>query len=453
MALPPGLTDLAPPGLGIASTPRAASKGEVLAAVPHVVAFNLTQRCNLACAHCYIAAGPWHGSGQELTLDEGRRIIDQIVELNPGPLLVLSGGEPLLRPDLEAIARHGREAGATVVVGTNGTRLTAERLTALAAAGVTGFALSVDSLEPRYHDRFRHGDGALADTLAAAERIRAQGIDLVIQTTVTAGNRGEIPALAAWCTEIGAVCFNVYFLVETGRGAGMKGLVPEDNDAVLRELLALGEEYRGRLLVRSKCQPQIMRHAFEGGGSTALARYATRCPCGIQYCRITPEGKVTPCPYTPEVAGDLRQESFRAVWEGSPVFTRLRAGELGGRCGRCEYRVVCGGCRARALALTGDLLGEDPACAYQPAGDRPLLLPDGDASYGAAAAPELAWSAAAQERVARIPSFVRGVVMRRVETYAREHGHGEVTPELLDQIRREMPVDFSKKRPFFSRKP
>jgi radical SAM protein with 4Fe4S-binding SPASM domain len=444
------------PDSGTAGPAAGAAAAAAPEAVPHVVAWNLTARCNLACAHCYIAAGPWQRSEGELTTDEVRRIADEILAVNPSPLFVLSGGEPLLRGDLEAIAAHAVAGGATVVVGTNGTRLTAERIGSLQAAGVTGVAVSVDSLTERYHDRFRHGGGALADTLAAVERLRAAGLDFVIQTTLTAGNRAEVGAIAAWAAEAGAVCFNLYFLVETGRGEGMHGLAPDDNEAVLAELVDLQREYRGRMMVRSKCQPQIMRLIHQHDPDSPLAHYATRCPCGVQYCRITPEGKVTPCPYLPEVAGDLRRQGFAEVWRESELFARLRAGGLGGKCGRCEYRAVCGGCRARAFAAAGDPLAADDSCAYEPAGDRPLIPPgagplDG-ATYGQAAAPTLAWSPAAEERIRRVPSFVRGVVVARVEAFARREGRAEVTPELLDRIRSEMPVDFSKKLPFFARR-
>jgi radical SAM protein with 4Fe4S-binding SPASM domain len=459
MTLPAGLDDFrptgAPPGAdpGRGPAPEAAARPE---AVPHVVAWNLTQRCNLACAHCYIAAGPWHGSGGELSTDECRRIADEILALNPAPLFVLSGGEPLVRDDLETIAAHASSSGATVVVGTNGIGLTAERIASLQGAGVSGVAVSVDSLSERYHDRFRHGAGALADTLAAVARLREAELDFVVQTTLTAGNRGEVRRLAAWAAEAGAVCFNLYFLVETGRGSGMRGLEPEENEAVLEELVALQREHRGRMMVRSKCQPAIMRVAHErallDGGESPLLHYATRCPCGVQYCRITPEGKVTPCPYNPAVAGDLRERSFAEVWREAELFRALREGELGGKCGRCEYRVVCGGCRARAYAASGDVLAEDASCAYQPAGDRELVLPPREATYGAAAEPALAWSEAARARIERIPSFVRAVVTKRVEDYARREGVEVVTPELLDRIRREMPVDFSKRLPFFARR-
>lgn len=422
-----------------------------LGRLPHVVAWNLTQRCNLACAHCYISAGDWHAADDDLSAAECRRITDEILAVNPSPMFVLSGGEPLLRDDLESIAGYASGRGATVVVGTNGTLLTDDRVASLRDAGVQGFALSVDSLDPRYHDRFRHGPGALAQTLEAADRLAAHGLDLVVQTTVTRGNRTELPAIAAWAAERGAVAFNVYFLVATGRGDGMPGLEPAANEAVLAELVELESRYRGRMMVRSKCMPQFMRLIAERAPDSPLMSYQTRCPCGVHYCRITPEGRVTPCPYTPVVAGDLRRQAFADVWWRSPVFRALRDGAPGGKCGRCEYRELCGGCRARAQAATGDLLAEDASCAYEPPGDVPVVRPERPAAYGQPAAPELEWDDAARDRMARVPSFVRGVVMKRVERYARDHGHERVTVDLLARVRESMPVDFSGRKPFFLR--
>lgn len=419
--------------------------------LPHVVAWNLTRRCNLACAHCYISAGSWHGGGGELETTRCLEIVDQVLEVNPAVLLILSGGEPLLRDDLEEIARHATRRGATVVVGTNGTRLTEERIDGLKAAGVRGVALSIDSLDSRYHDRFRHGEGALEDTLAAVERLRERRLDFLVQFSLTRGNRHELEPLVAWSAEKGAVCVNVYFLVETGRGTGMRGLPPEENDAVLRTLVRLQREYRGRLMVRSKCQPQLMRHVYESDRDSPLLHYRTRCPCGVQYCRITPEGKVTPCPYLPLEAGDLAGSSFRKIWEEAAVFRLLREGELGGKCGRCEYREVCGGCRARAYSVDGDFLGPDLSCAYEPKGGDPVR-PTRDLRYGDPARRALEWSPEAERRLEGIPSFVRGVVAGRVEAFARRRGYPRITPEVMGEVRRAMPVDFSERLPWFARR-
>jgi radical SAM protein with 4Fe4S-binding SPASM domain len=442
----PAMPAMAAPTLDDAVAERDAAQGRL----PHVVAWNLTRRCNLACAHCYIAAGDWHARDDDLTTAECRRITDEILAVNPGAMFVLSGGEPLLRDDLESIAEHATDGGATVVVGTNGTLLDSDRLRSLGHAGVRGFALSVDSLDPTYHDRFRHGAGALRETLAAADRVTGHGLDFIVQMTVTRGNRHEIRTVAEWAADRGAVAFNLYFLVATGRGQGMRGLEPAENEAVLEELVELERRYQGRMMVRSKCNPQLMRLVVDASPESPLLNYETRCPCGVHYCRITPEGRVTPCPYTPVVAGDLRTRSFPEVWWRSPVFRALRDREPGGRCGRCEYRQVCGGCRARAHAESGDLLAEDASCAYEPAGG-PVIRPDRDTTYGRPARPELEWDDDARARMDRIPSFVRGVVTRRVEAFARERGIGRVTAGTLDEVRRSLPVDFSRKKPSFLR--
>jgi radical SAM protein with 4Fe4S-binding SPASM domain len=416
--------------------------------VPHVVAWNLTRRCNLECAHCYIAAGPHESATSEVTTTEAMRIVEELLAVNPAPLLILSGGEPLLRTDLTQIAAYASERGATVVVGTNGTLLTDERIAALKGAGVRGVAVSIDSLRPQYHDNFRHGKGSLDDTIMALGRLRAQRLDFIIQTTATRGNRKELERIAQWSAEQGAVAFNCYFLVATGRGAGLSDLAPAEYEAVLADLARWQRDYRGRMMVRAKCAPHFMRHVHVLDPDSQILNYQTRCPCGTQYCRITPDGKVTPCPYLPEVAGDLRTQSFGEIWRSAPLFQQLREGQLGGKCGRCEYQKLCGGCRARAFALEGDVMAADPSCAYEPHGAAVIEI-DRDVTYGQDFVPALVWSTAARERLERIPSFVRGVVTKRIEDWAKERGLREITPELLGEIRSAMPIDFSKKRPFF----
>lgn len=428
-----------------------AGEGEPGDFVPHVVAWNLTARCNLQCAHCYISAGPDAQAADELTTEECLRIADEIFALNPAPMFILSGGEPLLRDDLTVIASHAAQRGATVVVGTNGTLLTDEKIDELKDAGVTGVAVSVESLDPTYHDRFRRGHGSWQATMEAVERLGARGLDFVIQTTLTKGNRDELRRLVAWSAERGAVSFNAYFLVSAGRGARMSDLSPEDYEVLLGELVDLHGEYQGRMLVRAKCAPHFMRLVHERVPDSPILNYRTRCPCGVQYARVTPEGKLTACPYLPVPAGDLRREPFGEVWRRAPLFASLRGGELGGRCGQCEYRMVCGGCRARAYGATGDYLAEDPSCTYQPNPDRAVVRPEPEMTYGAPVQAELPWSPEAEARLQRIPSFVRGVVAQRLEAYARREGHAVITAELMREVRRTMPVDFSKRLPFFSR--
>jgi radical SAM protein with 4Fe4S-binding SPASM domain len=418
--------------------------------VPHVVAWNLTRRCNLECAHCYISAGPSEDATSELDTAACLKVLDQLLEVNPSPLLILSGGEPLLRDDLTTIAKRASDGGATVVIGTNGTLLTEARIGALQQAGVQGFAVSVDSLRPSYHDNFRHGRGALADTQAAMRRLRAHRLDFIVQTTATKGNREELGQLVAWSADQGAVAFNCYFLVRTGRGAGLTDLSPAEYEVVLADLARWQKEYRGTMLVRSKCAPHFMRHVHETDPESPVLNYETRCPCGTQYCRITPDGRLTPCPYLPEVAGDLRRQSFAEIWRAAPLFQRMREGKLGGKCGDCEYRAMCGGCRARAFATTGDVLAADPSCSYEPRPGAAVIETRRTVTYGAEFRTGLTWTPAARARLERIPSFVRGVVAQRVEEFVRRQGGREVTVEVLSQIRGAMPIDFSKRRPFFT---
>src|SRR2546423_12767330 len=176
--------------------------------VPHVIAWNLTKRCNLECAHGYISAGPSGGAAAELDTADCLAIVDQLLAVTPAPLLILSGGEPLLRRDLGEIAHYASANGATVVVGTNGTLLTDERIGALTEAGVRGVAVSVDSLRPSYHDNFRRGRGALADVQAAVARPRAAPLDLILPTAVTQGDRAGLGALGGGWAGPGGGSFN-----------------------------------------------------------------------------------------------------------------------------------------------------------------------------------------------------------------------------------------------------
>lgn len=416
--------------------------------LPHVVAWNLTKKCNLKCTHCYISAGPFEDARDELTPDECLRVVDQLVEVNPSPMLILSGGEPLLRADLPSLAAHAVKRGATVVVGTNGTLLTDAKVAMLKDAGVSGVAVSVDSLEPHAHDAFRGGSQALKRTLAALDHLRAHRLDFVIQTTASPANQDQIPQIVEWAAGQGAVCFNLYFLVPTGRGADLVDLPPDRIEHLLHELAQAERVQRGAMMVRAKCAPHFIRHVHETDPDSPVLTYRTRCPCGIDYCRITPDGKLTPCPYMPSIAGDLRLHTFGEIWNGSPLLDSLRQRQLGGKCGRCEYRLICGGCRARALATTGDPLEADPSCTYEPMEGREVI-PRRTMTYGGAHTASLTWDPGAQDRMNKIPSFVRGVVMKRVEDFARERGLDRVTPDLLMEVRSAMPVDFSKKRPFF----
>jgi radical SAM protein with 4Fe4S-binding SPASM domain len=192
------------------------------------------------------------------------------------------------------------------------------------------------------------------------------------------------------------------------------------------------------LLIRAKCAPHFRRILYEMNPSSPLLKnYAHgSCPAGKYYCRITPEGDVTPCPYMPVAVGNLRTTSFDELWRSAPVFGALRDPKLGGRCGTCEFSKVCGGCRCRAYATHGDILAEDPACGYQPGahGGTVIELP-ATLTFGLAVDYQLTWEPAARERLQGIPSFARGMVVKAVEAYARGRGETVITPAVLAEVR------------------
>lgn len=392
--------------------------------LPRVIAWNLTTGCNQACAHCYMSAR--RGRGEELGLEECQRIADEILALQPSPMFVLSGGEPLTWPHLEELAEHCTRGGATVVIGTNGTLLTGARIESLARAGVQGFALSVDSLDPAVHDRFRGTPGALDQVLAAVSRLQEAGLPFVIQSTLGRGTRRELAALVAWARAEGAFAFNLYLHVETGRGRELEALSASETEETLAELVELERQHRGAMLVRAKCLPQFVRLAHAADPETPVLDQDTRCPAGLWYCRITPAGRLTPCPYLPAEVGDLRASSFGELWGSSPLLASLREGSSTGRCGSCAYVRACGGCRARAAA-EGELRGPDPSCPHEPDGRQ---LPEQR---------ELLWDPVAEARISRLPAFARQMARSRIEARARREGLDTVDSDWLDDVMAALP--------------
>ncbi len=380
---------------------------------PEIVSWNTTQRCNLRCGHCYLAAG--RAASDELTLDEGRLLIDELALLGT-QMLILSGGEPLLRPDLDELVEHAAGRGLLPVLGTNGLLLTRARTLRLKELGLAGAAISLDSLEPKLHDRFRGARGAWHRAVRGIRACVAEDVPVIVQTTALSWNCGEIEALIRFAEDESAAGFTLYFLVCTGRAETLGDISPAQYERAL-ETLTEAQERHPRLMIRARCAPQIARIASRR--ASALVASAG-CLAGRQYCRITADGRVTPCPYLPLEAGAIRERSFTEIWQHAPILRRLRDEVPTGRCGTCEFREVCGGCRARAVALTGDLSGEDPWCAYQPLG-RAAEVQDSP----------LCWTREANERVERIPPFVRERVKLAVEQAARGSGRTEITVDEL----------------------
>jgi radical SAM protein with 4Fe4S-binding SPASM domain len=397
-----------------------------------LLAINLTRRCNLACAHCYLDAETLRGgSPNELGAQEVKDLLDQVAARDAATMVVLTGGEPLARRDLEAIIAHGAERGLAMVVGSNGTLLSKRRVRSLRDAGALGIGISVDSLDADYHDRFRGLPGAWARTMAGIENCRSGGLDFQIHFSIGDGNAHELAAMIAFCRATGARVLNVFFLVCTGRGEAMSDISPQRYEEVLRELVESQARYQD-LIIRARCAPHFKRVAYQCNPDSPLNRISGRdgdgCIAGIHYCRITPEGGVTACPYIAKEQGNIRERAFLDIWDSSADFQRLRAPELRGKCGDCEYRQLCGGCRARPVALGDDLMDADPVCAYMPRSG-PTVVP-----LSSFENKHVRWSVEADRRLLRIPAFVRKLVKKRAEAYVAELGEELVTPAHLSTL-------------------
>jgi radical SAM protein with 4Fe4S-binding SPASM domain len=436
---------------------------------PYVVSWNLTYRCNLACEHCYLDAGgtPLVGTENfadrsELGTEECFRVIDEIAAFAPECVTILTGGEPLLRRDILEIVRRAAQRELWVVVGTNGVSITENLAGRLKEAGARGLSLSLDALDPDRHDRFRNVRGAWRNTVQGAEILNRTGLPFIVQTTVGSHNLGELEAIADFAHDrLAAKVWNLYFLVPTGRGQFVSNITPAQYDEVLASLYRIQRKYDRRMLVNAKCAPHDIKTVLENAGThtepippvRTYSGGAGGCPAGTHYMGIRPNGDVTPCPYLPVFAGTLRSSSLADLWTSSALFAGIRQRtSLGGRCGACEMNGHCGGCRARAYGMTGDLMAEDPLCTHVPgtfAGSPLLAIGRGSGAgaqgppaiqYGPESPTTIAWDDAAAARMKKIPAFVRGMVVRGVEESCRRNGISRVTAEELERIRARMPT-------------
>jgi AdoMet-dependent heme synthase len=438
--------------------------------LPYTISWNLTQRCNQQCAHCYLSAFPHADSTDELTTEECLRVMDEMAGVNPDLLLILTGGEPFLRRDLFDLAGHAAQRGFTVVLGTNGYLLREKQATAMRQHGIQGASISLDSTDAGRHDAFRQFPGSWEGAIRATEALRAEGLTFSLHMSVTEWNVGEIPAMIDLARRLEARVLNLFFLVRTGRGEGLPDIPAQEYERVLTEVARAQtaapagpqlpaqpnagpvEPWRrelgraGELVIRAKCAPFFRRILYGLDPASALLRNFAEgsCPAGRHYCRIMPNGDVTACPYMPVVAGNLRQTPFCELWRDAGLFNDLRGGRLGGRCGACEFSRICGGCRCRAYATFGDYLAEDPACAYQPGayGGQVIELPTHQ-TFGMPVEPTLTWSVEAQSRLKSIPGFARGMVVAGMERYARDRGIAVITPELMQEARQRMAGRFA----------
>ncbi len=350
-------------------------KRKILRADLRMIAWEVTRSCNLSCLHCRAAAerGPYEG---EFTTQECFGFIDEVAAFS-SPVLILTGGEPLLREDIFEVAAYVKRKGLRAVMAVNGTLLDAEKATAAKQAGIQRVSISLDGASAQGHDRFRGVVGAFAGAMEGIRYLKEVGLDFQINTTVTKRNLAEMKDILRLSIRLGAVAHHIFLLVPTGRGKELAGeeITAEDYERTLVWFYEQGDEVP--LQLKATCAPQYYRIVHQHGGARArrgegerLDAFTRGCLGGISFCFLSHRGDVQPCGYLEIIGGNIRERHFKEIWEEAEVFRKLRdLNNLKGKCGRCEYQVVCGGCRARAFALTGDYLEEEPFCPYEPLRD------------------------------------------------------------------------------------
>ena len=351
---------------------------------PLLLIWEVTRACELACRHCRAEAIPGRHP-QELTLDEGRRLLDQVVGMGT-PLVVFTGGDPLQREDLEDLIRHGKDIGLRVgAIPAATERLTRERVQSLKAAGLDQMALSLDGSTAEAHDDFRQVPGSFERTMLGAKWAQEEEQPLQFNTVFGSWNAGDFEALAAIVRANNVVFWEIFFLVETGRGSVLKGCTPEQCESLFEEIYRFARNTP--IIVKVTEAPHyrryVLEHADELGMEAAPGPSGVVVPesipgplrrhtgmgvnSGKGFCFIDHIGNICPSGFLPLESGNVRYYPLASVYRDAPVFKALRdTDQLTGRCGRCPYRLVCGGSRARAYALTGDFRSEDAACGYEP---------------------------------------------------------------------------------------
>jgi heme b synthase len=340
---------------------------------PRIIAWELTNACNLACIHCRASAIKEPQPG-ELSTAQARHFVDELVDYKP--ILILTGGEPLLRADVFDIARYATRKGLRAVLATNGTLLTLQIVRKLKTAGIQRVSISIDGATREMHDVFRGEAGAFEGALRGIDILKKEGISFQINTTITKRNLTHIPQIHDLAIELKASALHIFLLVPTGRGEEIvsEEIPPEEYEKVLNWFYDRSKDKR--IQFKATCAPhyfRIMRQRTKVEGiritpqTHGLEAMTKGCLGGSAFCFVSSKGNVYPCGYLPALAGNILEKPFKTIWEKSKVFNDLRdPGLLKGKCGLCEYKNVCGGCRARAYAGTGDYLDEEPFCMYVP---------------------------------------------------------------------------------------
>ena len=353
--------------------------------LPRVVAWEVTKKCNLACVHCRGASECLEYEG-ELTTAECFAQVDELAKLGK-PIIILTGGEPLMRRDLFDIARYAIAQGLRVVIATNGTLLTPAIAQQMKETGIPRISVSLDFPTAAAHDDFRGQPGAFAGAVRGIRIATEAGVKFQMNTTITQLNVDCLEDLLNLALELGAEAFHPFFLVPTGRGKDLAALelTAEEYERALNWVCDRQKELAERIFFkptdaphyfrilrqRTACGDGAMHHSIAAhglrtahGGLSTLSR---GCLAGVGFMFISNVGDVQGCGYLAVQAGNVREQPLSEIWHCSALFNDLRQFDaLTGKCGLCEYRRVCGGCRARAYEASGDYMAEEPYCIYEP---------------------------------------------------------------------------------------
>ena len=348
------------------------------ARAPRLVAWEATRACDLACLHCRAVAQP-RPDPRQLSTDEAFRLVDDITAFQEPVILILTGGDPLKREDIFDVTARASRAGLRVVMSPSGTQVSPATVRRLKEVGVQRISVSLDGSTAQVHDSFRQVPGAFAEATQSLAYAREGGLPFQINTTVTRHNRNDLTNMLRLAVQMGAAAWDVFMLVPTGRGKVQMEITPEEYEETLHFVYEVSRT--APIQVKMTCAPHFKRVQVQerrraraaGTGTDAMAQahpahgFSRGCMAGFGFCFVSHIGEVGGCGYLPLLAGNVRQGSLVEVYRESPLFKSIRDPNLlQGRCGICEYRVLCGGCRARALGASGNYLEEEPFCTYQP---------------------------------------------------------------------------------------
>lgn len=344
------------------------------------LAWEVTRRCNLRCVHCRCSSDETSYDG-DFTTDEGKRLLSEIAEFAK-PVVVLSGGEPLLRDDIFELASFGTSLGLRMCMATNGALVDDEVCRRMDEADIKMVSLSLDGSTAAIHDDFRRCPGAFDGVVRAAETFRRNGRKFLINSSFTKRNQADIPDVFRLAKSLGATAWYLFMIVPTGRGQEiMDELISKEDYEEILEWHYRQERDEDEILMRPTCAPHYYRIApqmakvegvaFQRRSLSFSTGGGKGCIAAQSICLIDCFGNVKPCSYFPRGAGNVKQAPFREIWENSPLFRELRDFKsYKGKCGECEFLHVCGGCRARADAVYGDHMAEEPFCDYVPVRSR-----------------------------------------------------------------------------------